>query len=100
MPNDLLARHFHARGLFGDLDFASMKETQPDELFARGLVCPTPSATRWTRTLDSREESIYGLLALRNRLAWGLSFFVEELTVFIVEPKHRNGSWCRRDCNV
>ena len=40
MPNDLLARHFHARGLFGDLDFASMKETQPDELFAAWLGLP------------------------------------------------------------
>jgi len=38
MPNALLARYFHARGLFGELDFAAMKETQPDELFAAWLA--------------------------------------------------------------
>jgi hypothetical protein len=40
MPNALLARYFHARGLFGDLDFSAMKETQPDELFAAWLYLP------------------------------------------------------------
>ena len=38
MPNGLLARYFHFRGVFGDLDFAAMKETQPDELFAAWLA--------------------------------------------------------------
>ena len=37
MPNGLLARYCHARGVFDDLDFASMKEAQPDELFAAWL---------------------------------------------------------------
>ena len=37
MPNGLLALYFRARGVFDDLDFASMKETQPDELFAAWL---------------------------------------------------------------
>ena len=50
MPNALLARYFQARGLFGDLDFSAMKETQPDELFAAWLRLPTISATRWTRS--------------------------------------------------
>ncbi len=40
MPNALLARYFQARGLFGELDFAAMKETQPDELFAAWLYVP------------------------------------------------------------
>ena len=39
-PNALLARYFRARGLFGDLDFSAMKETQPDELFAAWLILP------------------------------------------------------------
>ena len=40
MPNALLSRYFQVRGLFGDLDFSAMKETQPDEVFvlrARGV---------------------------------------------------------------
>ena len=40
IPNALLARYFHRRGLFGDLDFSAMKETQPDELFAAWLTLP------------------------------------------------------------
>jgi hypothetical protein len=38
MPNPLLARYFHERKLFGDLDFAAMKETQPD----RGITFTMP----------------------------------------------------------
>ena len=34
IPNALLARYFHVRSLFCELDFSAMKETQPDELFA------------------------------------------------------------------
>jgi len=40
IPNALLARYFHGRGLFDDLDFSAMKETQPDELFAAWLALP------------------------------------------------------------
>ncbi|MCU7873581.1 MAG: hypothetical protein KZQ91_12640 [Candidatus Thiodiazotropha sp. (ex Lucinoma borealis)] len=37
IPNGLLARYFHERVLFADLDFAAMKETKPDALFAAWL---------------------------------------------------------------
>ena len=40
MPNALLARYFQGRGLFGELDFAALKETQPDALFAAWLDLP------------------------------------------------------------
>ena len=33
MPNALLARYFQGRGLFGDIDFSTIKETKPAELF-------------------------------------------------------------------
>lgn len=33
MPNALLARYFQGREVFGDLDFAAMKEARLDELF-------------------------------------------------------------------
>ena len=51
MPNALLARYFQGQGLFGDLDFAAMKESKPDELFS-GLagICRTASAMRWMRS--------------------------------------------------
>ena len=34
MPNRLLARYFHARGVLADLDIAAMPEPQPDALWA------------------------------------------------------------------
>ena len=40
IPNVLLARYFEGQGLFGDLDFAAMKEGKPDELFAAWLALP------------------------------------------------------------
>jgi hypothetical protein len=40
MPNSLLARYFKERGLFGDLNFSILKETQTDELFAAWLTIP------------------------------------------------------------
>ena len=38
MPNPLLARYFHARGVFADLDIAAMPESQPDALWAAWLT--------------------------------------------------------------
>jgi hypothetical protein len=49
VPNALLARYFQARGLFGDLNFATMKETQPDELFAACLDQARPASITRTR---------------------------------------------------
>lgn len=40
MPNHLLARYFQTRGVFVDLDFAAMKEAQPDALFEGWLALP------------------------------------------------------------
>lgn len=37
MSNALLARYFQGRGLFSELDFVTLKETKPDELFAAWL---------------------------------------------------------------
>ena len=37
-PNPLLARYFHARGVFDDLDIAAMPEPQPDALWAAWLT--------------------------------------------------------------
>ena len=30
MPNALLARYFHAKGLMAELDFSAMKQAKPD----------------------------------------------------------------------
>jgi hypothetical protein len=36
-PNPLLSRYFQGRGVLGDLDFASIKDTEPAELFESWL---------------------------------------------------------------
>ena len=38
MPNPLLARYFHARGVFADLDIAALPEPHPDALWAAWLM--------------------------------------------------------------
>ena len=38
MPNQLLARYFHARGVFDDLDITALPEPQPDALWAAWLT--------------------------------------------------------------
>ncbi len=40
MPNRLLGRYFEAHGALAELDFAAMKETRIDGLFAAWLELP------------------------------------------------------------
>ena len=44
IPNPLLARYFHARGVFADLDIAALPEPQPDALWAVCLLFIHPPA--------------------------------------------------------
>jgi hypothetical protein len=72
MPNTLLARYFQARGLFGALDFAAMKETQPDELFTAWLQVPDSSRNE----MDTEFRVIFelscekGFAAIRDEAHW------------------------------
>ncbi|MEW5864181.1 MAG: hypothetical protein AB1773_11425 [Pseudomonadota bacterium] len=87
MPNALLARYFHARGLFDDLDFAAMKETQPDELFNAWLALPDAQRNE----MDAEFREIFelscekGFRAILDEAQWHLrdpaerTAFVEKL---------------------
>lgn len=85
MPNDLLARHFHARGLFGNLDFTSMKETQPDELFAAWLDLPDTQR----HEMDAEFRDIVelscekGFRAILDEAEWHLVNDDEARTAFV-----------------
>ena len=57
MPNPLLARYFEGGDLFGDLDFAAMKETKPDELFAAWLDLPEEHR----KPMDAEFQDIFEL---------------------------------------
>ena len=85
MPNALLARYFGARGLFGELDFTTMRETQPDSLLAA-----------WLGLLEAQRNEIgaefrdifelsceRGFAAIRDEANWHLADDPAALTSFI-----------------
>src|SRR5882757_4014404 len=75
MPNSLLARYFHARDLFGDLDFSALKETQRDELFKTWLSVPDGQRheidTEFREIFDLSDEK--GFRAIIDEAAWHLA---------------------------
>jgi hypothetical protein len=87
MPNALLARYFHAHAVFGDLDFAAMTETQPDELFSAWLYLPDAQRNE----MDAEFREIFelacekGFRAIIDEAEWHLhdpaarTSFVEKL---------------------
>ncbi len=94
MPNALLARYFQDQGLFGDLDFAVMKESKPDELFSAWLTL----ADSQRREMDVEFQEIFkmscekGFRAIIDEAGWqlqddqdGLTFFIEKLSAL---PNH------------
>lgn len=94
MPNRLLARYFHARGVFDDLDFAAMQETQPDELFTAWLALDdAPRHTMDAEFRDIAELSCEkGCRAIIDEATWHLArdddahgAFVEQLATL---PNH------------
>jgi len=74
MPNALLARYFQEQGLFGELDFAAMKETRPDTLFTAWLELPESQRNRMDA--EFREISDLscekGFRAILDEAAWHL----------------------------
>jgi hypothetical protein len=72
MPNRLLVRYFEAHGVLTELDFAAMKETRIDELFAAWLKLP--EGQRNTMDAEFREISTQsceqGFRAILDEAAW------------------------------
>ena len=72
MPNALLARYFQGRGLFSELDFVGMKETQPAELFAAWLQVSDNKRNE----MDNEFRAIFelscekGFAAIRDEAHW------------------------------
>jgi len=65
MPNALLQRYFQGRELFGDLDFTSMKEAKPDELFAAWLALPDGQRN----AMDAEFRDIFAMCCEKGFLA-------------------------------
>ena len=85
IPNALLARYFHERGLFGDLDFAAMKEAKPDALFDAWLYLPEEQR----KPMDAEFQDIFelscekGFRAIIDEARWQMQANSEGLTAFI-----------------
>ncbi len=85
MPNALLARYFHGRGLFGDLDFSAMKEGNPDTLF--GAWQALPDAQR--NPMDAEFRDIFamccekGVLAILDEARWQLRATPDAVDAFV-----------------
>jgi hypothetical protein len=85
MPNALLARYFQGRKLFGDLDFAGMKETQPEELFTAWLELPGDKRN----VIDAEFRDIFelscekGFRAIIDEAEWHLSADARARTKFV-----------------
>src|ERR1035437_4407267 len=74
MPNRLLSRYFQGRGVFGDLDFAALKEAQPDALFDAWQELPDGQRNG----MDAEFREIFamscekGFRAVLDEAAWHL----------------------------
>lgn len=94
IPNALLARYFADCGLFGELDFAAMKETKPDALFTVWLDLPEEQR----KPMDAEFQDIFelgcekGFRAIIDEARWQMQADPETLTEFIealsVLPDH------------
>jgi hypothetical protein len=85
MPNALLARYFQGRGCLLDLDFAAMKESKPDELFAAWLGLPDNQRNEmdmefWEIFEMSCEK---GLRAIIDEATWQMRETPDALTSFV-----------------
>jgi hypothetical protein len=85
MPNALLARYFEAKGVLAEFDFAAMKETQTDALFAAWLR--VPEAQRDAMDADLREIHALscekGWCAIRDEAQWQFRDQPEAFTAFV-----------------
>lgn len=85
MPNALLAHYFQGQGLFGDLDFAAMKEGKPDALFTAWLALPDAQRNE----MDAELRDIFalccekGFLAILDEARWQLRDEPEKITPLV-----------------
>ncbi len=87
MPNALLARYFYSKGLFSELDFSAMKETQPDELFAAWIGLPDSRRNQ----MEAEFREIFelscenGFRAILDEAGWHLAHDPDAYTAFVEE---------------
>lgn len=85
MPNRLLARYFQERGFFAELDFAAMKETKIDPLFAAWLALPDEQRSEMDAELREISDLSCegGFCAIRDEAEYHFGQGTETLKVFV-----------------
>jgi len=97
MPNRLLARYFEAYGVLADLDFAAIKETRIDELFAAWLELPEGQRNK----MDADFREIHALscekgwCAIRDEAQWQFREEPDTFTVFVEKMGELDGHYER-----
>jgi len=97
MPNRLLARYFEGRGVLSELDFAAMKETQPEELF--GAWRELPEVQR--NEMDAEMREIHALscekgwCAIRDEAQWQFRQEPDAFTAFVEKMGDLDGHFER-----
>ena len=99
MPNALLARYFQERELFGDMDFAAMKEGKPDELFKAWLALPDSQRNK----MDAEFRDIFemscekGFRAIIDEANWQMRETPDDFSLLLKScrpyPITMNGQW-------
>ncbi|MDE2926122.1 MAG: hypothetical protein OXT71_06965 [Acidobacteriota bacterium] len=85
IPNDLLARYFEGRGLFGDLDFPAIQETRSNELYEAWLEVPEDQRNAMRAEFREIFEMACekGVWAILDEARWQWRDDPERLTGFI-----------------
>ena len=85
ISNNLLVRYFESRGLLGDLNFAAMKETQPNQLFEARLKLPEEQrnamGAEFREIFEMRCQK--GVWAILEEARWRWRDNPERLTAFV-----------------
>ena len=85
MPNALLARYFQKLGLLGDVDFPTMREGKPDELFVAWLTLPDKQRNK----MDAEFRDIFemscekGFQAIIDEANWQMQETPDELMALV-----------------
>jgi hypothetical protein len=93
MPNRLMARYFAASGVLSELDFAVMKEAQPEVVFAAWLELPEGQRNK----MDADLREIHALscekgwCAIRDEASWQLRDTPDKLAEFIEKMSALDG---------
>ncbi|MFZ0663975.1 MAG: hypothetical protein WAM66_14900 [Acidobacteriaceae bacterium] len=85
MPNRLLARYFAARAVLAEVDFAALKETKPDDLFAAWLELPEDKRNAMDAELREIHamSCVKGWCAIRDEAQWQMRDNPELLAEFM-----------------